>query len=238
MKLLFLIKMLIVSSFFCSSVFGQAPTSTNPNNSNASVSLSWSDNISRLRIGGSGEGVFNGLKIQGVGDKTFLHVNDGFAMVFNPNNSSANVGLSWHDNIARIRVGGSGTGSINGFEIQTVGDTKLFRISHEGNAAIYGKLEAKEIKVQLAPTADFVFDEEYELRKIDEVESFIKENKHLPDFPSGKEIEKNGINVGEMDAKLLQKIEELTLYLIEQSKLNQILQERVNRLEKEMSTLR
>ncbi|PXY01808.1 hypothetical protein DF185_03940, partial [Marinifilum breve] len=51
-----------------------------------------------------------------------------------------------------------------------------------------------------------------------EVESFIEENKHLPDIPSEKEVLENGIAVGEMNAKLLQKIEELTLYVIEQNK--------------------
>ena len=75
-----------------------------------------------------------------------------------------------------------------------------------------------EIKVQLAPTADFVFNDNYELKELTEIESFIKENRHLPDIPSGKEIEENGVNLGEMDAKLLQKIEELTLYVIDINK--------------------
>jgi hypothetical protein len=108
----------------------------------------------------------------------------------------------------------------------------------KGNVAIYGKLEVEEIKVTLNPTADFVFEEDYDLREIDEVESFIKENKHLPDFPSGKEIEENGVNLGEMDAKLLQKIEELNLYVIDINKEvanlkkeNNILKEKLNMVE-------
>ena len=107
----------------------------------------------------------------------------------------------------------------------------IFKIKPNGDAALQGKFEAKEIKIQVAPTADFVFNDSYELKGIDEVEMFIKENKHLPNFPSGKEIEENGINVGEMDAKLLQKIEELTLYTIEQQKQIDKQMELIQRLE-------
>ena len=87
-----------------------------------------------------------------------------------------------------------------------------------GNAAIQGKFEAKEVKVTLTPTADFVFEEDYNLPKLEEVEKHIKEKKHLPEIASAKEMEKDGVNVGEFQIKLLQKIEELTLYSIEQNK--------------------
>ncbi|MDT3406988.1 UNVERIFIED_CONTAM: hypothetical protein QE387_001305 [Pseudacidovorax intermedius] len=59
---------------------------------------------------------------------------------------------------------------------------------------------------------------DYKLRTLDEVERHIAEKGHLPNIPSATEVEKNGINLGEMDAKLLEKIEELTLYSIEQNK--------------------
>lgn len=92
--------------------------------------------------------------------------------------------------------------------------------------AVNGTIGATEIKVETtSPWPDFVFDSGYKLKEIGEVEEFIKENMHLPDFPSAKEVQINGINVGEMDAKLLQKIEELTLYMIEQNK-------RIEKLEK------
>lgn len=89
-----------------------------------------------------------------------------------------------------------------------------------GNVAITNKLEAKEIKVTLTPTADFVFEKEYGLPKLEEVEKFVKENKHLPEIASAKEMEKEGVNVGEFQIKLLQKIEELTLYSIDLNKKN------------------
>jgi hypothetical protein len=65
---------------------------------------------------------------------------------------------------------------------------------------------------------DYVFDNEYELPNLNSVESFIKINKHLPELPSATEVMENGINVGEMNALLLKKIEELTLYIIDQQK--------------------
>lgn len=78
-------------------------------------------------------------------------------------------------------------------------------------------MEAKEVKVTLSPTVDFVFEENYSLPKLEDVEKHIKEKKHLPEIAS-KEMEKEGVNVGEFQIKLLQKIEELTLYSIEQNK--------------------
>jgi len=63
-----------------------------------------------------------------------------------------------------------------------------------------------------------VFDKNYRLLTLKEVEEFIKENHHLPDVPSEKEVAENGIDVEEMDGILLKKIEELTLYIIEQNK--------------------
>jgi hypothetical protein len=84
--------------------------------------------------------------------------------------------------------------------------------------AVAGSIGAREIKVESSGWSDFVFDEDYELRSIEEVEQYIKENGHLSEIPDQETVEKNGVNLGEMNAKLLQKIEELTLYTIEQNK--------------------
>jgi hypothetical protein len=80
---------------------------------------------------------------------------------------------------------------------------------------VAGTIRATEIKVE-AQTADFVFDENYSLRSLGEVEEFIKTRGHLPSIPSAENMEKNGVNLAEMTKLLLQKIEELTLYTIEQ----------------------
>lgn len=93
-------------------------------------------------------------------------------------------------------------------------------------------IRTEAVKVDLKTSwADFVFDENYKLSSLAEVESFIKENKHLPEIPSAEEVKNNGIDLAEMDAKLLQKIEELTLYMIELKKENDKLKERVQLLE-------
>src|SRR5690606_28957650 len=93
------------------------------------------------------------------------------------------------------------------------------KISDSGDMALpNGKFEAKEVKVTTSPTADFVFAEDYNLPKLEEVEKHIKEKKHLPAIASAKEMEKEGVNLGSFQIQLLQKIEELTLYSIEQNK--------------------
>lgn len=110
-----------------------------------------------------------------------------------------------------------------------------FKIAGNGNASLQGKFEAKEIKVTTTPTADFVFEETYNLPKLEEVEKHIKDKKHLPEIASAKEMEKEGVNVGEFQIKLLQKIEELTLYIIEQDKKNKKLEKEVEQLKKQIN---
>jgi hypothetical protein len=110
---------------------------------------------------------------------------------------------------------------------------EIMKISSAGNALLKGKLEAKELKVTLTPTADFVFEENYDLPKLEEVAKHIKEKKHLPEIASAKVMEKEGVNVGEFQIKLLQKIEELTLYVIKQDRQLKDQQEKMQQLETE-----
>lgn len=83
---------------------------------------------------------------------------------------------------------------------------------------VRGNIIADEVEIKINKGADFVFSPDYDLKTLSEVESFIKENRHLPEIPSEKEMQKNGLNLNEMQIKLLQKVEELTLYVIEQQK--------------------
>lgn len=86
--------------------------------------------------------------------------------------------------------------------------------------AVNGKTITEEIKVQLVSTwPDYVFESDYNLPSLSEVYRFIQNNGHLEDIPSAIEVQKEGILVGEMNAKLLKKIEELTLYLIQQQEI-------------------
>ncbi len=109
----------------------------------------------------------------------------------------------WRDNIVLRSSGNVGIGTSNP-------DMKL---------TVNGKIRADEVVVDLdAPAPDYVFKNDYKLRSIEEVEKFIGEHSHLPEIPSAKEFEQKGVMLAEMDMNLLKKIEELTLYTIEQQK--------------------
>ncbi|MGX1929310.1 hypothetical protein [Flagellimonas sp. 2504JD4-2] len=97
--------------------------------------------------------------------------------------------------------------------------------------AVEGSIGAREVKVEASGWSDFVFEKDYDLPTLEEVENHIKTNGHLKDIPSAKEVEENGVLLGEMNAKLLQKIEELMLYTIEQQKEIKELRSRLEKLE-------
>lgn len=83
---------------------------------------------------------------------------------------------------------------------------------------VNGTIRSREVKVETTGWPDYVFEPNYKLRSLEEIEKFIKSNNHLPEVPSSAEVEENGIALGEMNALLLKKIEELTLHIIEQEK--------------------
>ncbi|MFT3739677.1 MAG: hypothetical protein QM786_13035 [Breznakibacter sp.] len=126
-----------------------------------------------------------------------------------------------------IRIQKRGSGEYNDFVFdQYDGRTfsPLMVLKKNGNVGIgtnaplakldvSGSIRATEIKVE-AKTADFVFDEDYDLKPLAEVEQYIKEHKHLPNIPGAMEMESNGVDLAKMNMLLLQKVEELTLYLI------------------------
>ena len=101
------------------------------------------------------------------------------------------------------------------------------------NLAVDGKAIMEEVKVQVSEQwPDYVFDDNYELISLAEVKKFIKEYGHLPEMPSAENIESNGLELGQMDSKMLKKIEELTLHLIKQEEEMQLLKKRLEELEK------
>ena len=92
--------------------------------------------------------------------------------------------------------------------------------SPDAMLTVKGSIHAREVTIDYNNAlADFVFAPTYKLMPLHEVETFVKTNSHLPEVPSAKEVSKNGMNMGDMQNKLLQKVEELTLYLIEQQKI-------------------
>ncbi|MCX2495298.1 hypothetical protein OQX63_17540 [Pedobacter sp. PF22-3] len=84
--------------------------------------------------------------------------------------------------------------------------------------AVNGNIRAKEVKVEATGWPDFVFRKDYKISSLSDLDLYIKANKHLPGIPSAQEVAKNGIELGEMNKLLLQKIEELTLHMISQQK--------------------
>ena len=96
---------------------------------------------------------------------------------------------------------------------------------------VNGSIRAKEILVETTG-ADFVFADDYQLRPLSEVKAFIAENKHLPEIQSAKEMQEDGVSVSELQTKLLQKIEELTLYILQQDETIQELRQEVEQLKK------
>ena len=96
---------------------------------------------------------------------------------------------------------------------------------------VCGTIRAKEVRVETG-WCDYVFEKDYKLRTVDELDKYINENKHLPGIASANEVETEGLKVGEMNKAMMEKIEELTLYIIQLSKDNKRLQEEVDALKK------
>lgn len=115
-------------------------------------------------------------------------------------------------------------------EGNTYQDTTPLKIicSYSNTLVFDGKIEAEEIEVKNINLPDYVFDSGYSLRTIEELEYFIMENGHLPEVPSAAEVAKNGMNLTTMTNAMLKKIEELTLYVIEVKKENEMLKSRVD----------
>lgn len=92
---------------------------------------------------------------------------------------------------------------------------------------VRGTIRADEILVNNVGGADFVFDDSYQLRPLLELKDFVERNRHLPEIPSAVEMQKKGVNMNELQMQLLQKVEELTLYIIQQD-------QRIKELEKQL----
>jgi hypothetical protein len=119
--------------------------------------------------------------------------------------SQSGTELFMGNNVGRIHLDGTqvAIGAVNA----NAGAYKL---------TVSGKIICEEVKVELyAAWPDYVFDEEYQLTSIHELSSFISTNNHLPNIPKASEIEMEGLDLGEMNRKLLEKVEELTLYIIQ-----------------------
>ena len=104
--------------------------------------------------------------------------------------------------------------------------------------AVDGKMVTKELVLISQGWSDFVFEEQYNLMSLDKLKKYIKTYHHLPGIPTEKEIIQNGLNFGEMQSKLLEKLEELTLYLIAQNKMLKTREQDLIQIKAENESLR
>ncbi|WP_437398721.1 hypothetical protein [Flagellimonas lutimaris] len=140
------------------------------------------------------------------------------------NLDAGDVVLSFHRagytnaSIRHTSLGGlilSGTGTPDLYVGQS-GRVGIGTSSPDTELSVKGTVHAEEVKVDLSvPGPDYVFKEGYDLQSLQEVQNYIKAHGHLPNIPSAMDMEANGIELGEMNMKLLEKIEELTLYILQ-----------------------
>ncbi|WP_126245600.1 hypothetical protein [Chitinophaga rhizosphaerae] len=119
-----------------------------------------------------------------------------------------------------LRIGGIGSAApaMGAINVTNGGLVGIGTLVPQSELSVNGTITSKKVKVLNTGWADYVFLPDYQLPTLREVERHIREKGHLKDIPSEKEVEKEGVDLGEMNKKLLAKVEELTLYLIEQNK--------------------
>ena len=132
-------------------------------------------------------------------------------------------------------LGGSAGKSI--LSMLNNGNVGIGTTSPTERLSVNGKIRAQEIKVETSGWPDYVFAKDYQLPSLQETEQHIKDKGHLLGIPSAEEVKTNGVDLGEMNSKLLKKIEELTLYLIDQNKLIQTQQKLLEQQQKSIETI-
>jgi len=143
------------------------------------------------------------------------------------------TGLAFSTNASGINTGT--TDLVERMRITPEGFIGIGTTSPDALLTVNGTIHSKEVNVALTgPLADYVFDTNYKLMPLHEVEQFVNVNSHLPEMPSADEVSKNGLNMGEMQNKLLQKVEELTLYMIDQQKTINQQSAKIEELEKKL----
>ena len=162
------------------------------------------------------------------------------------NKPSVNVGawwnnkgsIYWDSNKMFFRTQVSSTESYEANLVLNRGSVGIGTANPDAKLAVKGDIHAEEVKVDLnVPGPDYVFDEDYDLPSLEELQNYIRENRHLPEVPSAKEMEANGIDLGEMNLLLLKKVEELTLHLIEHQKIMNDQYEKIETLESVLNEL-
>jgi hypothetical protein len=217
------------NTHFVVDAFGRAGIGTN----SPKTDLQIQDNLHLLNNAGSGGMTRNahfgtGGNWERTEDGTaqqFFMTDNGDIYLRNAANDVAGSNILWNNAIYVRRDGRVAVGTMFTQDFNDAPDYKLY---------VEQGIITEKLKVAMKNTihwADYVFADDYELRPLDEVESYVKANHHLPGVPSAEEVKESGIDVAKMDAKLLEKIEELTLYMIALKKENE-------QIKKELETLK
>ncbi|PWH85609.1 hypothetical protein [Brumimicrobium oceani] len=157
-----------------------------------SVGMTFKNSTSRISVGGIEDGTINYAKF------SIISTNDNGLSV----NTNGSTGMA-----LRLRVTTNSSSLIEGYGVD---NTKAnFQVT--GSGEVY----ARKYITTLAPFPDYVFQPDYELRTFSELRTFINTNKHLPNMPTAVEVEENGADIGEINRLLVEKVEELTLYILE-----------------------
>ena len=209
-----------IIALLLSGLSSEAQINTNPSSGNVGIGTSEGNGKFQVNSGNTGSGTVNWIagNFGGiVGGRVVMGLLYGI-----PTIGSHNYALTAWNNLAINPDGGN------------VGIGTSYPTS---KLSVNGNIRAKEVKVETANWPDFVFHKQYILPTLVETENFIKNNGHLPNIPSADDIAKNGQNLGDMNAKLLRKVEELTLYMIELQKKNEVQQQQINVLNNKMNAL-
>ncbi|MEL6340116.1 MAG: hypothetical protein AAFP04_01825 [Myxococcota bacterium] len=172
-------------------------------------------------------GVSAGLANRDAGQNTFLGTSAGYSNISGGGNVFLGHEAGFYEqgsNKLYVANQRSGPPLIYGDFVSGgvgINTTQLSDGSSDYALSVEGKIRATDAIVTYSGWADYVFDNDYTLRPLTDVADFIEENRHLPDVPTAEEIAKRGNNLGETDAVLLRKIEELTLYMIAQNETQQ-----------------
>jgi hypothetical protein len=184
------------------------------------VGIGTDDPVGKLEVYGGGDLTIRGSTAD-AGDVVFL------------TNTKSQLGRIWTQDPGKLHL--STNDNNPDMTISTNGFVGVGTLNPDQRLTVKGKVHAEEIVVDLSvPAPDYVFEPDYKLPSLFEIEMFVKENKHLPEVPSSKEMEENGLNLKEMNLLLLKKVEELTLHLIDMNKENQELKKRLDKIEEKV----
>ena len=244
----FLVSLLLTTASFAQQWAGSATTAGDINR-DGNVGIGTTSSGSKIHTLGANLGLTTGDRVKhltlqnlcGAGNYSFIDV---FAYRNAP-------GDNWYTASSRIQqtidvtpmafVEFNPPGLLFGMALGTANQSRFY-INSAGQVGIgttdfgsfkltvEGKIGAREVRVTSAsPWPDYVFNKKYELKNLYSLESYIRQNNHLPNIPSAQEVNDNGIELGKMNAKLLEKIEELTLYIIDLNK-------KIDNLEKQVQS--